>query len=160
MNESKIYLRWLVASDIDAVVNHPGNNFWTRELILAYLTHANRIGFVACYGSAPEVILAVVLYSLHKRKYLIDGLLGWDNAVIQLLDALKAKLSLDRRYAIDVEMCEQSLETRGLFLKSQGFIANALTRNGCDVHGDDTVNMRYSLKDQMQGSCEVSEAVR
>ena len=123
----EVHIRWMIRKDLFRVLEVESECFtnpWSEEDILRHLRQRNCIGMVAV---VDRVIRGFMVYQLNKRGIELINIavhpdywrLGYGTVMVE---KLKSKLSVNRRQAIDVFVCESNLDGQ-LFFREQGFRA-------------------------------------
>lgn len=143
-------IRWMVRRDMPMLLDIESRSSaypWSEEDVLRALRQRNCIGMVV---EEAARLRGFAIYALYKRRFEIIKMVvdvahrrhGWGR---QLIEKLKSKLFVDRRYEIACDVRESNLGGQ-LFLKSQGFRGVEVARGSHENPLEDGYVMQYSLK--------------
>lgn len=157
---TRVSIRWMLRRDMDDVLAIERSNFefpWHPNDFFRCLRQRNCIGIVAecCDKDVPdhsEKVVAFSIYELHQAhihilNLAIDRAFHRRSIGSQLINKIIAKLSLQRRQRITLEVRESNLAAQ-LFFRSLGFTATAVLRDfyPMDAIGEDAYLFRYRLQ--------------
>ncbi len=144
-----VQIRWMVRSDMDAVVDIESQAFefpWSEADFLRCLRQRNCIGMVAVDGNH---LLGYMVYELHKERLHLLNLAVRPSAQLRgvgsaMINKLIGKLSPQRRRQLVCEVRESNLAAQ-LFFKALGFRCTDIVRGFYDDTPEDAYVMRYRL---------------
>lgn len=126
------YIRWMIRRDMPEVLEIESDCFefpWSEDDFVYYLRQKNCIGMVA---ELDGRVAGFMVYELHKTTiHLVNFAVARDyqrrGVGRQMVNKLKAKLSLQRRSRITLEVRETNLDAQ-LFFRACGFKAVSILR--------------------------------
>jgi [ribosomal protein S18]-alanine N-acetyltransferase len=157
-----VHIRWLIRRDLPEVVDIEKQCFeypWSKEDFLNCLRQRNCIGMVAEY---EDRVIGFMVYELSKKsihisdfavacKYQLKGIGR------QMVDKLKAKLSLQRRNKLLLEIRESNVDAQ-LFFKHVGFKATNILRDFYEETNEDAYLFQYRYRQDISSDIPIPDA--
>jgi [ribosomal protein S18]-alanine N-acetyltransferase len=152
--ELYVHIRWMIRRDMPEVLAIENTSFefpWSEEDFIRCLRQRNCIGMVA---ECEERIVGYMIYELHRQRlhllnFAVHGEFRRRGIARRMIEKLVAKLSVQRRDRILLEVRETNLPAQ-LFFRKLGFRATAVLR---DFY-DDTVEDAYLMQFRCQTTAE------
>ena len=125
--EIRVHVRWMIRRDMSEVLKIEQESFefsWLEEDFICSLRQRNCIGMVAEY---EKQVIGFMLYELHKTiihvlNFAVHPNYRRNGVGSQMIAKLIAKLSVQRRAQIILEVREKNLDAQ-LFFRDCGFRA-------------------------------------
>lgn len=145
---AKTYVRWCIKRDMPEILDIERQSFgefaWSEDDFIRCLRQRNCIGMVA---DCDDLIAGYMIYELHKaRLHVLNFAVECDHRRMgigtMMVNKLIAKLSLQRRSRIHLEVRESNLAALNFF-KAQQFRAVSVLRDFYDGANDDAYLMQY-----------------
>ena len=144
-----VQIRWMIRRDMREVLDIDSMEFahqWSEECFLSCLKQRNCIGMVL---EVREEIAGYMVYELLKdairiRRFAVSSPYQTNGFGREMIDGLKAKLSLQRRHSIVFEIRESNLAAQ-LFLRSTGFEATQVSRGYFEDTNEDAYLFEFRL---------------
>jgi len=156
MNKNKIHtpIRWLIRRDMQEVLDIEAANFkspWLEDDFVRCLRQRNFIGMVAEYN---EKVIGFMIYELSKTRlhtlnFAVAPEYHRKGFGSHMVGKLKAKLSMQRRNRIILEVREKNLPAQ-LFFRENGFRAISTLKNFYEDTPEDAYLMQYSHKPEAE----------
>lgn len=145
-------VRWAIRRDMTSMLAIESESFddpWNEDNFIAQLRQRNSIALVA--ETKDDRVVGYVIYELMKNRIDIVNLAAGSEfrragVATRLVDALKQKLSPERRVRLSLEIRESNLVGQ-LFFKSCGFLANRIVKDHWDT-GEDGYVMQYRYREE------------
>lgn len=143
-----IHIRWMIRRDMRDVLGIESSSFefpWSEEDFVQCLRQRNCIGMVAEHD---EAVVGFMIYELHKTRlhvinFAVHPAFRRRGVGSQMLNKLIAKLSVQRRSKILLEVRETNLDAQ-LFFRDNGFRAVAVLRDFYDDTAEDAYLMQHT----------------
>ncbi|MEN9664356.1 MAG: hypothetical protein RLZZ326_719 [Planctomycetota bacterium] len=143
----RIQLRWMIRRDMPEVLSIEQEAFefpWSDEDFTRCLRQRNCIGMVAEVGDS---VVAFMIYELHRtRLQVLNFAVRRSHRRLaigtQMMGKLFAKLSLERRDRILLEVRERNLPAQ-LFFRSLGYRAISVLKDFYEDSTEDAYLMQY-----------------
>lgn len=143
----RIQLRWMIRRDMPEVLSIEQEAFefpWSDEDFTRCLRQRNCIGMVAEVGDS---VVAFMIYELHRtRLHVLNFAVRRSHRRLaigtQMMGKLFAKLSLERRDRILLEVRERNLPAQ-LFFRSLGYRAISVLKDFYEDSTEDAYLMQY-----------------
>ncbi len=131
--KTKAQIRWMIRRDLPTVLEIEQTSFpkpWTEDCFIQALRQRNCIGMVA---EVNEEVVGFIIYELNKKRINVINMAvspDWRNKGIatDMLNKLKAKLSVNRRDRIEANVAESNLDAQ-IFFKMQSFLCIKINKN-------------------------------
>lgn len=148
--EVRVHIRWMIRRDMPEVmaIEQQGFEFpWSEEEFVRCLRQRNCIGMVAEH---EDRVVGFMIYELQKtRIHVLNFAVAADcrrsGVGSQMVAKLVAKLSLQRRTRIVLEIRETNLAAQ-LFFRENGFRAVAVLHNFYDDTPEDAYLMQFRYR--------------
>ena len=142
-----IHVRWMIRRDMSEVIGIEQQAFefpWSEEDFTRCLRQRNCIGMVAEVGDS---VVAFMIYELHRtRLQVLNFAVRRSHRRLaigtQMMGKLFAKLSLERRDRILLEVRERNLPAQ-LFFRSLGYRAISVLKDFYEDSTEDAYLMQY-----------------
>jgi len=146
----KVHIRWMIRRDMQEVLAIENDGFefpWSEEDFVRCLRQRNCIGMVA---EVDDRVVGFMIYELHRtRLHVLNFCVaaGWQRRGIggQMAGKLIAKLSLQRRTRITLEVRETNLPAQ-VFFRGQGFRAVSVLRDYYEDTPEDAYVMQFRFR--------------
>jgi ribosomal-protein-alanine N-acetyltransferase len=156
--EVRVHIRWMIRRDMPEVLDIEQNSFefpWLEDDFIRCLRQRNCIGMVAEYD---DRVVGFMIYELHKtRIHIINFAVAEDfrraGVGSQMIAKLTAKLSMQRRSRIILEVRETNLAAQ-LFFRENGFRAVSVLRSYYADTPEDAYLMQYRYRVERQTAAE------
>ena len=143
----RIQLRWMIRRDMPEVLDVEQEAFefpWSDEDFTRCLRQRNCIGMVAEVGDS---VVAFMIYELHRtRLHVLNFAVRRSHRRLgigsQMMEKLFAKLSVERRDRILLEVRERNLPAQ-VFFRSLGFRAITVLKDFYEDTTEDAYLMQY-----------------
>lgn len=143
----RIQLRWMIRRDMPEVLSTEQEAFefpWSDEDFTRCLRQRNCIGMVA---EAGDSVVAFMIYELHRtRLHVLNFAVRRSHRRLgigsQMMEKLFAKLSVERRDRILLEVRERNLPAQ-LFFRSLGYRAISVLKDFYEDSPEDAYLMQY-----------------
>ena len=143
----RIQLRWMIRRDMPEVLSIEQEAFefpWSDEDFTRCLRQRNCIGMVAEVGDS---VVAFMIYELHRtRLHVLNFAVRRSHRRLaigtQMMGKLFAKLSIERRDRILLEVRERNLPAQ-LFFRSLGYRAISVLKDFYEDSTEDAYLMQY-----------------
>ena len=130
--EVRVHIRWMIRRDMPEVLHIERESFefpWVDDDFIRCLRQRNCIGMVAEH---EDRVVGFMIYELHKTRihvlnFAVSGLYRRRGVGSQMVAKLIAKLSVQRRSRIVLEVRETNLAAQ-LFFRENGFRAVSVLR--------------------------------
>lgn len=147
----RIQLRWMIRRDMPEVLSIEQEAFefpWSDEDFTRCLRQRNCIGMVA---EAGDSVVAFMIYELHRtRLHVLNFAVRRSHRRLgigsQMMEKLFAKLSVERRDRILLEVRERNLPAQ-LFFRSLGYRAISVLKDFYEDSPEDAYLMQYLSHD-------------
>jgi ribosomal-protein-alanine N-acetyltransferase len=148
--EVRVHIRWMIRRDMPEVLDIERECFeypWLEEDFINCLRQRNCIGMVAEHN---DRVVGFMIYELHKtRIHVLNFVAAKDyqrrGVGSQMLAKLTAKLSVQRRSRIVLEVRETNLSAQ-LFFRENGFRAVSVLRSYYADTPEDAYIMQYRYR--------------
>ena len=143
----RVQLRWMIRRDMPEVLDVEQEAFefpWSDEDFTRCLRQRNCIGMVAEVGDS---VVAFMIYELHRtRLHVLNFAVRRSHRRLgigsQMMEKLFAKLSVERRDRILLEVRERNLPAQ-LFFRSLGYRAITVLKDFYEDTTEDAYLMQY-----------------
>ncbi len=127
MSRVECHIRWLISRDMEQVLSIERENYsspWGEETILAHIKQTNCIGMVAELGNR---VIGYMIYDLHDfyidiASFAVLPSFADMEIDTQLLEKLKIKFSLKRRWMLNIKVREINFSRFSFWIKNNFFI--------------------------------------
>jgi [ribosomal protein S18]-alanine N-acetyltransferase len=158
--EVRVHIRWMIRRDMPEVLDIEGESFefpWSEDDFIRSLRQRNCIGMVAEF---EDRVVGSMIYELHKsRIHVLNFAVAPEfrrcGVGSQMLAKLTAKLSLQRRSRIILEVRETNLAAQ-LFFRENGFRAVSVLHGYYADTPEDAYIMQYRYRSERQAVAEPS----
>jgi ribosomal-protein-alanine N-acetyltransferase len=152
--EVRVHIRWMIRRDMPEVLGIEAESFefpWLEEDFIRCLRQRNCIGMVAEH---EDQAVGFMIYELHKNRIHVLNFAVAENfrrsgVGSQMLAKLAAKLSMQRRSRIILEVRETNLAAQ-LFFRENGFRAVSVLRSYYADTPEDAYMMQYRYRPERQ----------
>jgi [ribosomal protein S18]-alanine N-acetyltransferase len=163
--EVRVHVRWMIRRDMPEVLAIEAGSFefpWLEDDFIRSLRQRNCIGMVA---ECEDRVVGFMVYELHKtRIHVLNFAVAPDmrrfGVGSQMLAKLTAKLSMQRRSRIILEVRETNLGAQ-LFFRENGFRAISVLHSYYADTPEDAYIMQHRYRPERQTAAEpVSQITR
>ena len=162
--EVRVHIRWMIRRDMPEVLAIEAYSFefpWLEDDFIRSLRQRNCIGMVAEY---EDRVVGSMIYELHKsRIHVLNFAVAPEHrrsgVGSQMLAKLTAKLSLQRRSRIILEVRETNLPAQ-LFFRENGFRAVSVLHGYYSDTPEDAYIMQYRYRPERQVAVEPGSRVQ
>jgi len=148
--EVRVHIRWMIRRDMPEVLGIEAESFefpWLEDDFIRCLRQRNCIGMVA---EADDQVVGFMIYELHKARihvlnFAVAAAYRRRGVGSQMLAKLSAKLSLQRRCRIVLEVRETNLDAQ-LFFRENGFRAVSVLHDYYADTPEDAYLMQYRYR--------------
>ena len=152
--EVRVHIRWMIRRDMPEVLGIEAESFefpWLEDDFIRCLRQRNCIGMVA---EVDDRVVGFMIYELHKaRIHVLNFAVVEDyrrrGVGSQMLAKLSAKLSLQRRCRIVLEVRETNLDAQ-LFFRENGFRAVSVLHDYYADTPEDAYLMQFRYRPEQQ----------
>ncbi len=152
--EVRVHIRWMIRRDMPEVLGIEAESFefpWLEDDFIRCLRQRNCIGMVA---EVDDRVVGFMIYELHKaRIHVLNFAVVEDyrrrGVGSQMLAKLSAKLSLQRRCRIVLEVRETNLDAQ-LFFRENGFRAVSVLHDYYADTPEDAYLMQFRYRPERQ----------
>ncbi len=152
--EVRVHIRWMIRRDMPEVLGIESESFefpWLEDDFIRCLRQRNCIGMVA---EVDDRVVGFMIYELHKARihvlnFAVAGEYRRRGVGSQMLAKLSAKLSLQRRCRIVLEVRETNLDAQ-LFFRENGFRAVSVLHDYYADTPEDAYLMQYRYRPERQ----------
>ena len=157
-SEIRVHVRWMIRRDMSEVLATEGQSFefpWSEEDFIRCLRQRNCIGMVAEH---EDRVVGFMIYELQKTRihvlnFAVAKRYRRCGVGSQMIAKLTAKLSLQRRNRIQLEVRETNLAAQ-LFFRGNGFRAVSVLRNYYDDTPEDAYLMQFRYRPEKADALE------
>jgi ribosomal-protein-alanine N-acetyltransferase len=148
--EIRVHIRWMIRRDMPEVLQIERESFefpWIDDDFIRCLRQRNCIGMVAEHEGR---VVGFMIYELHRSRihvinFAVGGLYKRLGVGSQMIAKLIAKLSVQRRSRIVLEVRETNLDAQ-LFFRENGFRAVSVLHNFYEDTPEDAYLMQYRYR--------------
>ena len=159
--EIRVHIRWMIRRDMPEVLEIERGSFefpWVDDDFIRCLRQRNCIGMVAEHEGR---VVGFMIYELHRsRIHVINFAVGriFQRLGVgsQMIAKLIAKLSIQRRSRIVLEVRETNLDAQ-LFFRENGFRAVSVLHNFYEDTPEDAYLMQYRYRTERPAAVGKSE---
>ena len=159
--EIRVHIRWMIRRDMPEVLQTERENFefpWVDEDFIRCLRKRNCIGMVAEHEGR---VVGFMIYELHRTRihvlnFAVSKLCHRLGVGSQMIAKLIAKLSVQRRSRIVLEVRETNLDAQ-LFFRENGFRAISVLHSFYDDTPEDAYLMQYRYRTEKPATVETTE---
>ena len=154
--ELRVHIRWMIRRDMSEVLATECESFefpWSHEDFIRSLRQRNCIGMVAEH---EDRIVGFMIYELHKTRihvlnFAVTESFRRRGVGSQMLAKLAAKLSVQRRSRVVLEVRETNLPAQ-LFFRENGFRAVSVLRSYYADTPEDAYLMQFRYRPERQAA--------
>ncbi len=158
--EIRVHIRWMIRRDMPEVLQIERESFefpWVDEDFIRCLRQRNCIGMVAEHEGR---VVGFMIYELHRARihvlnFAVAGLYQRLGVGSQMVAKLIAKLSVQRRSRIVLEIRETNLDAQ-LFFRENGFRAISVLHKFYDDTPEDAYLMQYRYRTEKPAAAETT----
>ncbi len=148
--EIRVQIRWMIRRDMPEVLQIERQSFefpWVDDDFIRCLRQRNCIGMVAEHEGR---VVGFMIYELHRTRihvinFAVGGLYQRLGVGSQMIAKLIAKLTVQRRSRIVLEVRETNLDAQ-LFFRENGFRAVSVLHKFYDDTPEDAYLMQYRYR--------------
>jgi [ribosomal protein S18]-alanine N-acetyltransferase len=152
--EVRVHVRWMIRRDMPEVLAAEADSFefpWLEDDFIRCLRQRNCIGMVAEH---EDRVVGFMIYELHKTRihvlnFAVVKAYRHCGVGSQMIAKLIAKLSVQRRSRIVLEVRETNLDAQ-LFFRENGFRAVSVLRGYYADTPEDAYLMQYRYRPERQ----------
>ena len=160
--EIRVHIRWMIRRDMADVLQIERESFefpWIDEDFIRCLRQRNCIGMVAEHEGR---VVGFMIYELHRTRihllnFAVGSLYQRRGVGSQMIAKLIAKLSVQRRSRILLEIRETNLDAQ-LFFRENGFRAISVIHSFYDDTPEDAYLLQYRYRSEKPVLVESSES--
>jgi ribosomal-protein-alanine N-acetyltransferase len=159
--EIRVQIRWMIRRDMSEVLQIERQSFefpWVDDDFIRCLRQRNCIGMVAEHEGR---VVGFMIYELHRTRihvinFAVGGLYQRLGVGSQMIAKLIAKLTVQRRSRIVLEVRETNLDAQ-LFFRENGFRAVSVLHKFYDDTPEDAYLMQYRYRTERPAAVGKSE---
>jgi [ribosomal protein S18]-alanine N-acetyltransferase len=159
--EIRVHIRWMIRRDMPEVLQIERQSFefpWVDDDFIRCLRQRNCIGMVAEHEGR---VVGFMIYELHRTRihvinFAVGGLYHRLGVGSQMIAKLIAKLTVQRRSRIVLEVRETNLDAQ-LFFRENGFRAVSVLHKFYDDTPEDAYLMQYRYRTERPAAVGKSE---
>ena len=159
--EIRVHIRWMIRRDMPEVLQIERESFefpWIDDDFIRCLRQRNCIGMIAEHEGR---VVGFMIYELHRSRihvinFAVGSLYHRLGVGSQMIAKLIAKLSVQRRSRIVLEVRETNLDAQ-LFFRENGFRAVSVLHNFYEDTPEDAYLMQYRYRTERPAAVGKSE---